>query len=230
MKYLQPDWPAPQQVKAYTTLRHGWHSRHTPLTPPLSELLSLPAEPIWLKQIHGRHVLKALPQHTDQAADASYTDTHHHVCVVMTADCLPILLCHKAGTHVAAIHAGWRSLAQGIVAATLDALAQPGDQLLAWLGPAISTQHFEVGQDVYEAFTESDPSLVVAFKAHTPGKWFADLYAIARLKLQQRGVTAIYGGQYCTYAQPELFYSYRREPTQTGRMASLIWLNDSDTP
>ncbi len=226
MKYIQPDWPAPAQVKAYTTLRDSWHGRRAPAATPLTELLSLPNEPIWLKQTHSTTVLKATPDHTEQAADASHTDTPNHVCVVMTADCLPILICHRNGTHVAAVHAGWRGLANGIVEATLDALAQPREQLLVWLGPAISAKHFEVGQDVYDAFTHTHPQVALAFKKHTPGKWFADLYAIARLKLQQQGVQAIYGGQFCTYAQPDLFYSYRRDPAETGRMASLIWLND----
>lgn len=232
--YIEPNWPAPLAIKAYTTLR-------TPTTHPaygeqslrekipainsrLQKLFSLPEEPIWLTQKHTVTAIEALPENKYQMADASFTDQPNRVCIVFTADCLPLLICTKQATHVAAIHAGWRGLANGIIEATLQALQQSPDELLVWLGPAIGPKKFEVGQDVYDAFIEKHAESVQAFQPLTAGKWLADIYTLAKIRLKLQGISQIYGGEYCTYTQADLFHSYRREQGKTGRMASMIWI------
>ncbi len=225
MKFIQPNWPAPKQIKAYTTVRDGWGGPKE--SHPLQQLLHLPEEPIWLTQTHSIHVIEATPENREKTADASFTNNKHRVCVVLTADCLPILICNKQATHVAAIHAGWRGLSQGIIEATFDVLKLAADDLLVWLGPAIGPQKFEVGHDVFDAFTRQHPESASAFIAYKEGKWLANLYALASLRLRGLGISQIYGGHYCTYTQNDLFFSYRRDQKNTGRMASLIWIGDN---
>lgn len=243
--FIQPNWPAPQQIKAYTTLRSGGVSQspfdqfnlaeHVGDNPEnvsanreiLQKNLHLPADPIWINQTHSIITIPALPENKGKEADASYSDKNNHVCAVLTADCLPILLCNQAGTHVAAIHGGWRGLAHGIIAATIKALQFPAGEVLAWLGPAISAANYEVGDEVRDQFISLDPESIYAFTPSPRQRWQANLYAIAKLQLLRAGVTSIYGGEFCTFADPKRFYSYRRDGSQTGRMASLIWISDS---
>jgi len=238
-----PDWPAPANIKAYTTLRHGGVSQapydtfnlaeHVGDNPQdvqtnrqlLKEMLSLPNEPIWLEQIHSTMVLPAVNDSRGKPADASFTTQSKQVCVVLTADCLPLLLCHRNGTQVAAIHAGWRGLANGIIAKTLDALNLPPEDILAWLGPAIGPKAYELGEEIREIFIKNDAEAEQAFipSLHSD-RWLGDLYSLAKLQLQKRHVSAIYGGKYCTYSDKERFFSYRRDGNKTGRIASLIWM------
>lgn len=233
-----PDWPAPPQVKAMQTTRHGGvsegvyaslnlgdHVRDLPQRVAANrQLLSayLPSEPVWLNQVHGVRVIDAALSACIESADASFTTRKQVVCVTMTADCLPVLLCDQAGTVVAAVHAGWRSLCDGVIEATVKAMPVEPSRLLAWLGPAIGPQAFEVGSEVRAQFMAQDAQAESAFQAHGD-KWLGDLYAIARQRLQQLGVSQVYGGGRCTYSEPETFFSFRRDG-DTGRMASLIWL------
>jgi YfiH family protein len=238
---IYPHWPAPDRVRAVTTTRSGGVS-----LPPYDSLnlaehvgdasaavhenrrrlrqqLELPAEPVWLNQVHGTRVVDAAgcPQHP--TADASFSQRSGAVCAVMTADCLPVLFCDRGGSAVAAAHAGWRGLAAGVLEATVAALAIEPEQLLVWLGPAIGPAAFEVGAEVRERFVARQASAVSAFVARANGQWLADIYQLARIRLQAAGVNAIYGGGWCTYSDREQFYSFRRDRT-TGRTASLIWL------
>lgn len=238
-----PDWPAPTGVRALTTTRRGGCSSgpyaslnlgdHVGDDPAhvaenralLRQQLQLPEEPLWLTQVHGCTVAAcgadgALPGTT---ADATFSNRSGKVCAVMTADCLPLLLCNRSGTEVAAIHAGWRGLAAGVIEAAIDRFSEPGEQLLAWLGPAIGPEQFEVGDEVREQFLTIDRQNRAAFYAGRPGHWLADIYQLARNRLEQRGVSFIAGGDYCTVSDSERFFSYRRDGV-TGRMASLIWI------
>ncbi len=238
---IQPRWPAPRHVRALVTTRLGGVSK-----PPYDSLnlalhvgddvaaveenrlrliasVSLDSAPCWLEQVHGVNVLR-LPAQGEHTADASITRMPGQVCAVMTADCLPVLLTDKRGSEVAAVHAGWRGLAAGVIEQTLAEFAAPTDELLAWLGPAISQQAFEVGDEVREAFLQDNPRADNAFKLGASGKWHADLYALARQHLQRAGIAQVWGGDFCTYTDVQRFYSYRRDGV-TGRMASLIWLD-----
>lgn len=242
--FILPDWPAPARVHAAQTTRLGGVSagayasfnlgtrcgdapdavaenRRT-----LRSALRLPAEPAWLHQVHGRRVV-SLPLAADETpqADASMASAPGPVCVVMSADCLPVLFCDTAGRSVAAAHAGWRGLAAGVLEATVAAMPAPPAELLAWLGPAIGPQAFEVGEDVRAAFVDADPGAAACFLPATPDKYHADLYALARRRLQRCGLTRIYGGGLCTYSEAMRFYSFRRDAV-CGRQASLIWLAD----
>jgi len=177
-----------------------------------------------LQQVHGVQVVEADPLKVLEA-DASWTATSGVACLVLTADCLPVLFCDRGATRVAAAHAGWRGLAAGVLEETVRTLALPGDQLLAWLGPAIGPQAFEVGPEVREAFLGVHAQAAVAFvPSPNSGRYMADIYQLARIRLAACGVTAVYGGGGCTFTDPR-FYSYRRTP-RTGRFASLIWLTD----
>ena len=238
---IVPDWPAPEQVCAASTTRHGGISQapfdsfnlalHTgddradvlANRQSLLTLLQLSQQPAWLNQIHGCTVVNAAEITQPVAADAAYAVHPEQACVIMTADCLPILLCNRAGTVVAAIHAGWRGLAQEIIAACVTRLPCSADDLLAWLGPAIGPTAFEVGPEVRAAFLDLDDAHARAFKAGREDRWLADIYALAKQQLQQLGVTAIYGGAWCTWCDKEQFFSYRRDRI-TGRMASVIYL------
>ncbi|WP_053143997.1 peptidoglycan editing factor PgeF [Pseudomonas sp. P97.38] len=237
--WLIPDWPAPDRVKACVTTRAGGvslapfdslnlgdHVEDDPAAVAqnrrrLTDRFAI--RPAWLRQVHGIDVVEADPSQV-VTADASWTATPGIACAAMTADCLPVLFCDRAGTRVAAAHAGWRGLANGVLEATLDSLQVPADQVLAWLGPAIGPQAFEVGPEVRDAFIAQLPSAAQAFvPSHNVGKFLADIYALARLRLAARGVTAVYGGGLCTVTDPR-FFSYRRNP-RTGRFASLVWLD-----
>lgn len=235
---LIPDWPAPAGVRACVTTRAGGVS-HAPydsfnLGDHVGDAPDAVAEnrrrltaectarPAWLKQVHGLDVAYADPEVIAEA-DASWTDTPGIACTVMTADCLPALFCDRAGTRVAAAHAGWRGLVGGVLEATLDTLALDPADVLVWLGPAIGPQAFEVGAEVRDAFIAVHPQADAAFVPGVQsGKFIADIYALARIRLAARGVTAVYGGGDCTVTDPR-FFSYRRAST-TGRFASLIWL------
>jgi YfiH family protein len=217
-QYLTPNWPAPSNVVALTTLRDTNF-----------EKISLPSQPTWIKQVHGNTVVNAA-QVSDPTteADASLTFQPNTICAIRTADCLPLLICDQAGTQVAAIHAGWRGLAAGIIAKTCQQLTAPLQQCLVWLGPAIGANAFEVGQDVLEGFAAhgwEQKHISTAFKPYGDKKWLGDLNYLARVTLQQQGVlnSNIYGGELCTVSDPQRFYSYRRS-ADTGRMVSLIWI------
>ena len=244
LEFITPNWQAPPQVKAYTTTRHGNYSQapyngfnladHVGDNPQavaanraaLIETIKLPSEPLWLKQVHGIQVVTANPDNANCTADAAFTTAPGQVCVVMTADCLPVLFCDRAVTCVAAAHAGWRGLADGILEATLQHLDLPAQEILVWLGPAIGPEAFEVGEEVRDACIAFLPQAAKAFKPSRDGHFKADLYLLARQRLAHQGITAVYGGSFCTYTEKERFYSYRRDNV-TGRMASLIWLEST---
>ena len=236
--WLIPDWPAPANIHAATTLRTGGVSlgAFSSLNPAthvsddnervrqnrqiIGAMLDLPAEPIWLEQIHSNRAVKAVKTALLEQADASYTNESGIVCAVMTADCLPLLVCSTDGAQIAAIHAGWRGLLAGVITNTVVAMQQ--QDLLVWLGPAIGPDCFEVGPEVREAFLEKSVTFNDAFKQQGNGKWLADIYQLARIELAALGIVNVYGGTHCTFTEHEYFYSYRRE-SQTGRMATLIW-------
>jgi YfiH family protein len=253
---LRPDWPAPAAVCAAFTLRAGGVSGgryaslnlagHVGDTPAavaqnrrrLAAELRLPAEPLWLSQVHGTAVLAAddwvaasehavLPEAYARQADAPQADaavTRRTDCVlaVLVADCLPLLLARRDGSAVAVAHAGWRGLAAGVIEATIAALGAPGEELLVWLGPAIGPEHFEVGEEVREAFCRHDQRAAAAFVRNTRGRWQCDLPLLARQRLAALGVSGVHGERRCTYRESDAFYSYRRDGA-TGRMAALIW-------
>lgn len=239
--WLVPDWPAPSAVRALITTRRGgvseapWkgfnigmHVGDDPAAVAENRRFlraHLPADPVWLDQIHGVEVMRA--ECGGSRADASVARAQNTVCAIMTADCLPVLLCDKSGTVVAAAHAGWRGLAAGVLENTVRAMDVEAERILVWLGPAIGPEAFEVGEEVRAAFVTADPGAAGAFRpAEQAGKWMGDLFALARRKLNQAGVTMIYGGGRCTVSDSEYFYSYRRDGV-TGRFASLIWLDKS---
>ena len=305
LEWLVPGWPAPPWVRAASTTRRGGVSLGTYAGLNLGDhvgddpvrvhanrqllraALGLPADPFWLRQVHGCEVACVVagaavsspagetagvasaekargasgvetgeapgeatggvplgapggvergvsggatrgapgeaPSGADYEADAVVAFGPGAVCAVLTADCLPLLLTDRAGTRVAAVHAGWRGLAAGIIEAAVARLAAPPSDLLAWLGPAIGATAFEVGGEVRARFIAADAQAAVAFKPLGGDKWLADLYHLARLRLAALGVGGVWGGEHCTYQDPERFYSYRRDGV-TGRMASLIWL------
>ncbi|WP_395598060.1 peptidoglycan editing factor PgeF [Pseudomonas sp. A1437] len=238
MNWLTPDWPAPASVRACVTTREGGVSEapfdSLNLGDHVDDRLEAVAEnrrrltdhfsikPAWLQQVHGIAVAQADPGIV-ATADASWTATPGIACAAMTADCLPALFCDRAGTRVAAAHAGWRGLAAGVLEATLDSLDVPAAEVLVWLGPAIGPKAFEVGPEVREVFINQLPEAAEAFvPSDNAGKFMADIYLLARLRLAERGVTAVYGGGFCTVTDPR-FFSYRRA-SRTGRFASLVWL------
>jgi hypothetical protein len=246
---ITPDWPAPANVRALQTTRDGGvsegayaalnlgdHVGDDPVAVARNRALLraiLPSDPVWLKQVHGNIVADADRTVGVPDADAALARQPGKVCAVMTADCLPLLLCDEAGTVVAAAHAGWRGLAGGVVEATVKAMNVAPEQLLAWLGPAIGPQAFEVGEEVRQAFMVHDPEAAKAFapcfsltphpSPLTAHKWMADIYLLARQRLAMLGVERVYDGGLCTYTDAERFYSYRRDQA-TGRMATLVWL------
>jgi len=240
---LVPDWPCPANVRSVITTREGGVSRgpfasfnladHVGDDPVaveqnrqrLQSVTRLPRTPAWLKQVHGTRVVNVTEAGSETEADGSYATGATGVCVVMTADCLPVLLTDEVGSRVAALHAGWRGLANGIVEQGVEVLASSAP-LMAYLGPAIGPRVFEVGDDVVEAFCQYDPQAEQAFAATVPGKWLADIYRLARQRLQRLGVRQVFGGDDCTYTDAARFYSYRRD-RECGRMASLIWIEES---
>jgi len=236
--WITTEWPAPASVHAATTLRTGgvsfgaFNSLNAALhvgdnaefvrqnRTIIKEMLDLPGEPVWLEQIHSNKAVDAANSGLLQQADASYTDKPGVICAVMTADCLPVLVCASEGSQVAAIHAGWRGLLTGVIGNTLAEIAS--HDVLVWLGPAIGPDCFEVGDDVRDAFLLKSTAFSTAFKARGKGKWLADIYQLARIDLAALGVHKIYGGTFCTVTEQERFYSYRRDK-ETGRMVTLIW-------
>lgn len=239
MNWIKPDWPLPSHVHAATTLRNGGVSSGSfaSLNPAdhvndnlenvqtnrniIKQMLQLPSAPVWLQQVHGIDVIKADQAQGAPEADASFTDQSGTVCVVLTADCLPVLFCGDHGEVIAAAHAGWRGLHAGILEQTLAAMNCR--DVTVWFGPAIGPTRFEVGDEVRSAFIDVDSKAACAFIAASPGKWLANIYELARMRLNAQGITEIYGGNYCTVSDSHRFYSYRRDGTTTGRMASLIW-------
>ena len=251
--WINPHWPAPENIGAAITTRQGGYS----LKPfdsnnlalhvgdvdatvqanrqSLAEALRLSQTPLWLDQVHGTEVVYGPQAAPATQADASFSDQPGLACAIMTADCLPVLFCNQQGTQVAAAHAGWRGLCNGILRKTLARFTRP-DQVMVYLGPAIGPEAFEVGAEVLQAFIQGAPegaqrarhieAIQTAFVPSQQGKYLADLYALARAELTACGVSAICGGGYCTFKDSTRFYSYRRE-AKTGRMASLVWLKNN---
>lgn len=246
--WIVPDWPAPARVRALVTTRSGGVSggpyasfnlglrtgEDVQIVKRNRTLLNacLPATPVWMRQMHGNDVFELTDssgfiatEDSETQADAAVARVAQGVCAVLTADCLPVLLCDREGTVVAVAHAGWRGLAGGVIEATLHKMACPAGRILAWLGPAISQSAYEVGPELRDTFVNACGEDAAAFRAGKPGKFQADLYALARRRLLSAGVQAVYGGGFCTYADTQRFYSYRRDGAASGRMASLIWLD-----
>lgn len=236
--FILPNWPAPANVHAlqtnrdggvsiapYDSLNLGSHVKDNPIHVAQNrQMLNqfLPSEPVWLNQVHGINVVDAANTDCVPDADASFTTRKNVVCVTMTADCLPILVCDSAGTAVASIHAGWRSLCDGVIEATIAKMQTNSSDLMAWLGPAIGSNAFEVGAEVRAQFMAKDEKAELAFKQHND-KYLADIYQIATQRLNNLGITQIYGGGECTFTDEKRFFSFRRDGA-TGRMATLIWL------
>lgn len=243
---LPAAWPAPGSVRGFTTLRHGAGASKPPFDRfnlglrsgddeaavlhnrrELADIASLPGPPRWLRQVHGAGVVRldgdAVPDEPE--ADAAVTSTPGRVLAILTADCLPVLFAAKDGREVGAAHAGWRGLAQGVLEATVSRMHTPPDQLLAWLGPAAGPQTYEVGVEVYDAFVSADWSAGHAFTGTRPNHWRVDLYALARRRLARAGLRTsdIHGGGLCTIADPQSFFSHRRDQ-RSGRMATLAWM------
>ncbi|WP_034916501.1 purine nucleoside phosphorylase YfiH [Erwinia sp. 9145] len=240
MSLIFPDWPAPASVRACSTTRAGgisqapWSSLnvgdHVGDSPHdvqinrerLATVADLPAMPAWLTQVHGTRVLRLTGERQEGEADAAWSDRRGMVCAAMTADCLPVLFCSQDGKEVAAAHAGWRGLCAGVLENTIDAFTCPPEEIIAWLGPAIGPDAFEVGPEVREAFMAQHRHDGVAFRP-SGRKYFADIWQLARLRLARKGVRDISGGGLCTFSATEQFFSFRRDGV-TGRMVSLIWL------
>ncbi len=239
-RWIRPDWPAPRGVCAIITTRQGGVSVGPYASMNLGHRVNdevaavdsnrallrsyLPSEPRWLKQVHGTRAIEAAQWLPETEADACFTRERNVVCAVMSADCIPVLLCDRDGGTVAAAHAGWRGLSAGILETTLDAMGAPPASLCAYLGPAIGARAFEVGDDVYETFVMHSPHAAAAFTCAAQGKWLCDLFRLARQRLAGYGVERIFGGEDCTYSNPERFFSHRRDRI-TGRMAALIWID-----
>ena len=243
LNFITPNWPAPANVKAlqttrvggvsvapYASLNLGAHVNDDGNTVAHNrQLLSpyLPSEPVWVNQVHGIEVIDAAESGCLESADASFATKNNVVCVTMTADCLPVLLCDTDGTVVAAVHAGWRGLCDGVIESAVNKMPVQASHILAWLGPAIGPNAFEVGNDVREQFIQKDSQAALAFKPQGD-KWLCDMYLIAKQRLKNLGVRQVYGGSinedFCTYTDETRFFSFRRDNV-TGRMASMIWLS-----
>lgn len=237
---LRPDWPAPLNVFAalstraggvslppYDSLNLGGHVGDDAAAVRLNRRRFAARtnlrEPQWLRQVHGCEVVRLPHRDPQPQADACYTTEPSVACAILVADCLPVLICDRDGTVVGAAHAGWRGLRAGVLEALVARLPVPAERLIAWLGPAIGPADYEVGKEVREAFVEADPAATTAFVSRPNGRWLADLYALARLRLRRLGVASIHGGDRSTYAEGQTFYSFRREGV-TGRFAALIAL------
>lgn len=239
--FIYPNWSAPAHIKALTTTRYGGvsaapfdslnlgdHVNDAPLKVKqnrhiLTQRAELPESARWLSQTHGDEIIDSNQWTSGAQADGIISNTLNHVCPILTADCLPILLCNRQGNTVAAIHAGWRGLANGIVERAIANFSGNVQDILVWLGPAIGPEQFEVGQDVVDAFIRNDVLAKKCFRQTDDIHYMADIYLLARQRLNALGVSEIYGGQFCTVNDPERFFSYRRDKA-TGRMATLIWI------
>jgi YfiH family protein len=239
--WIVPDWPAPSRVRAFVTTRSGGVSEGEYASMNLAassgddiarvmrnrEIVRerLPEAPQWMRQVHGTRVadLDRPAEGLAAGADAAATGVTGRVACVLTADCMPLLLCDAGGARVAVAHAGWRGLAAGVIESTLAALGSQPSRTLAWMGPAIGPTVFEVGPDVRDAFLAADSGADAAFRDHKPGKYMADLYALARRRLERAGVASITGGDFCTFSERDRFFSYRREK-KSGRMGAFIWI------
>lgn len=239
--WLPADWPAPDFIKAGTTLRQGGASNSvyssfnlaTHVGDKLADVeknrailtqsLELPDAPQWLEQIHSTKAVLLPNENVNPRADASYTSQENVICSVMTADCLPLLVTDKQGSCVAAIHAGWRGLCNGIIETTIKKLPVEPESMLVWLGPAIGADVYEVGEEVYDAFTKNEIAAKQTFTSTSEGHWLFDIYQLAKLRLNKMGIHHVYGGDRCTLSEKEHFFSYRRDDV-TGRMASMIWI------
>ncbi|HET9445527.1 MAG TPA: peptidoglycan editing factor PgeF [Steroidobacteraceae bacterium] len=238
---IEADWPAPPNVRAVATTRAGGVSVGEFASLNLGShvgddaqavsenrlrlrtALELPRDPAWLNQVHGNVVVEAAAHDAPPTADASFSRSPGQACVVLTADCLPVLLCDRDGTRVAAAHAGWRGLVGGVVETALRAMAVPSSRVIAWLGPAIEKDMFEVGPEVREQFVERSADNARSFVQNARGRWQADLYDLARRELARLGVAQVFGGGFRCYADRDRFYSFRRDG-KTGRMATLVWM------
>ena len=239
--FLPADWPAPPGVRALTTLRHGLGGSQSPFDTfnlgsrcgdgvmvvaenrrQLEAALALPSPPRWLRQVHGMAVAVE-PGDDEPEADAAVTATPGTVLAILTADCLPVVLAAKDGGEIAAAHAGWRGLCTGVLESTVGAMRTPPDQLVAWLGPAAGPQAYEIGTEVFEAFTARDGRARMAFVPTRPGHWRVDLYKQARQRLLDAGMTDVHGGGLCTISDPSRFFSHRRDG-RSGRIATLAWI------
>jgi len=240
MRWIEPDWPAPPRVRAFVTTRDGGVSAGEFASLNLGERSGdapanvernraivrghLPAEPRWLDQTHGTNVAELDGASGARArADGAVSGKPGEVAVVLTADCMPLFLCDHAGRRVGIAHAGWRGMAAGVIENTVAALGIAPAEVIAWMGPTIGPDAFEVGTEVRDAFVAADGSSDAAFAPHKPGKYLADLYALARRRLARAGVTAVFGGGFCTYHDAERFFSYRRVRS-SGRMGAFIWI------
>jgi hypothetical protein len=214
---IEPDWPAPARVRALVTTRAMGDMAGAGRS---SLKGRVPGEPAWLTQVHGVVVSEIDLPNRALKADAAVSRKAGNVCVIGAADCMPVLLTDDSGSAVAAAHAGWRGLSAGVIEAAVSAMNVPVGEVMAWLGPAIGPRAYEVGEDVRAAFSSHQD----AFSAPTrPGHWMLDLYSIARARLRAAGIERVYGGGFCTYSEPDRFFSYRRDRTKQ-RMAALIWL------
>lgn len=237
-----PDWPAPESINAVSTTRHGGFSQ-----PPydqfnlannvgdepnfiiknrnyLIDLAQLPESPRWLNQFHSTQVINSRDWPLNINADAIVSEQKNHVCSIMTADCLPLLLCNKQGNTVAAIHAGWRGLATGVIEKAVAEFSCDPQDIMVWLGPAIGPNQFEVGSDVYQSFIHHSTQAAQAFRQTDNHRYLADIYLLARQRLTAIGIHAVFGGDLCTVSDNQQFFSYRRDNI-TGRMASMIWIS-----
>ena len=239
-EWLVPDWPAPPNVRAFVTTRAGgvsegeyasmnlgFSSGDAPERVERNRAIvrdMLPSAPIYLRQLHGIDVATLTGRESGTVtADAALAAVPGTIAAVLTADCMPLLLADRKGTRVAAVHAGWRGMAAGVVENAVDAMDVAPSEVIAWMGPTIGPDAFEVGPEVREAFVASDPAAAEAFRAHKPGKFMADLYGLARMRLASRGVTHAYGGGFCTFHETGRFFSYRRA-AKSGRMGAFIWM------
>ncbi len=238
--WIVPDWPAPAGVRAFVTTRAGGVSEgefaslnlgargaDAPARVAANRAIvraHLPADPCWMAQVHGNAVADLDPEGGDFVADAAATSVPGRVAVVLVADCLPVFLCREDGTRVAVAHAGWRGLAAGVLENAVASLGGEGARVLAWMGPAIGPDAFEVGPEVREAFVGVHAEAHAAFAPRGEGKFIADLYALARLRLAKAGVAGISGGGFCTFTETQRFFSYRRA-RQSGRLGAFIWID-----
>ena len=239
--FLRADWPAPPGVHALTTLRHGLGVSQPPFDAfnlgsrcgdaaeavadnrrQLETALALPSPPRWLRQVHGV-IVAVEPADDEPEADAAVTSTPGSVLAILTADCLPVLFAAEDGSEIAVAHAGWRGLCNGVLEATVAAMHTPPQRLMAWLGPAAGPQAYEIGEEVFDAFTARDGRARMAFLPTRPGHWKVDLYMLARQRLLDAGVLDVHGGGLCTISDPARFFSHRRDG-RSGRIATLAWI------